>query len=655
MRNAQLAATAASSTSKQQEVKASKEDVPSSFGGGKRELRDYQRDGVRWLRYNYTQGRSVILGDEMGLGKTAQSVSMLHCVRNLHKAQGPFLIVVPLAVLPHWQREVEAWTNLHPVVFHGNEQARATILDYEWATEPRGSGGTGRFAKGWGRDTLRHPKFDVSPRTKSSSRAPSTFARWTTGPTSSLTRCIGSRTSSAGPSRRSRRSALPTLALTGTPLQNNVGELWTILNLLDEAAFPSSDDFLDKFGDMTSASQVQALTDALRPYLLRRTKQDVDLGITPMEETLVNVEITNYQKQTYKALLEQNRTLLLRGATAVQGPSFNNLAMQLRHCCNHPFLIKGVVRPSCTSPMTRPTSRLVASSGKLVLLDKLLPKLKAQGHRVLLFSQFTMLLDLLEDYIRLSGYSYERRRGVTGNARQAAIDRYSSRARPPSSSSSARARAAWASTSSPPTRSSSTTPTGTRRTTCRHRRAAIVLGRPRWSPCTGSSRVARTSTRCTSAPTRSSASSRPSSAVTTTPPPTPPTGARRARRERRRPQTRRRRRRARPRRLNLCSSTARRISSPMSTTRASRPSPRSRSIRFSRDAPPRARIRMMPRGGSSPFRRAAPLRRRRSCLRTARRHPLTWTIPTFGARCWGRRRATARDLTTRWVVERSLQ
>ena len=92
--------------------------------------------------------------------------------------------------------------------------------------------------------------------------------------------------------------SIPTLALTGTPLQNNVGELWTILNLLDEAAFPSAEAFHEKFGDMTSAAQVQALTDALKPYLLRRTKRDVDLGITPMEETLVNVEITNYQKKT---------------------------------------------------------------------------------------------------------------------------------------------------------------------------------------------------------------------------------------------------------------------------------------------------------------------------------------------------------------------
>jgi SNF2 family DNA or RNA helicase len=151
---------------------------------------------------------------------------------------------------------------------------------------------------------------------------------------------------------------------------------------------------------------VSALTEKLRPYLLRRTKGDVDLGLTPMEETLLSVEITNYQKQCYRALLEQNRSLLLRGATGVAGPSFNNLAMQLRHCCNHPFLIKGVVQSEGLHAVDDATytERLVASSGKLVLLDKLLPRLRDQGHRVLLFSQFTMLLDLVEDYIRLRDY-----------------------------------------------------------------------------------------------------------------------------------------------------------------------------------------------------------------------------------------------------------
>jgi len=218
------------------------------------------------------------------------------------------------------------------------------------------------------------------------------------------------------------------LALTGTPLQNNVGELWTMLDMLEPGAFGSQESFNESFGDMRSAEEAQLLVEKLRPHLLRRTKEDVNLGIMPMEETLISVEITNFQKQTYRALLEQNRALLLHGHAGISGPSFNNLSMQLRHCCNHPFLIKGVREAEGIDLMDERMylECLVSSSGKLVLLDKLLPKLQAQGHRVLLFSQFTMLLDLLEDYVRLRGYSYERLDGgIVGDKRQAAIDRFS--------------------------------------------------------------------------------------------------------------------------------------------------------------------------------------------------------------------------------------
>ncbi|EOD17057.1 Chromodomain helicase DNA binding protein, partial [Emiliania huxleyi CCMP1516] len=210
------------------------------------------------------------------------------------------------------------------------------------------------------------------------------------------------------------------LLLTGTPLQNHVGELWAMLNVLDPARFDDADRFLASYGDLQSAEQVRALTELLRPYLLRRTKRDVDLGLVPMEETLLHVEITAYQKTCYRAILEQNRSLLLRGADARTGPSFLNMHMQLRHVCNHPFLLRGVVQAEGLEAASD-----AEYAERLVLLDKLLPSLRAQGHRVLLFSQFRMLLDLLEDYVAHRGFSHERLDGgVTGERRQAAIDRF---------------------------------------------------------------------------------------------------------------------------------------------------------------------------------------------------------------------------------------
>ena len=120
--------------------------------------------------------------------------------------------------------------------------------------------------------------------------------------------------------------------LTGTPVQNSTAELFSLLNLLDPARFGDAEDFEERYGDMHSAEQVGRLTALLRPYLLRRTKGDVDLGLAPMRETLISVEITNFQKASYRALLEQNRELLLRGAEGATNPDPNpslSLALSL--------------------------------------------------------------------------------------------------------------------------------------------------------------------------------------------------------------------------------------------------------------------------------------------------------------------------------------
>ena len=414
---------------------SSTDDVPETFTEGRppvaggRALRDYQRDGVRWLRYNYTQGRSVMLGDEMGLGKTAQSAQMLHCLHALHGVRDPFLLVVPLSTLQHWQRELNAWTTLHSVVFHGSKEARDVLMQYEWVGAAKGPRRGGR-GSGWSGAAVAQPRFDACITTyETLVNCADIFRkvkRWGYLVLDEAHRLKNKEGQALGVIKSLQIEHK--LALTGTPLQNNIGELWSILNLLDPAKFDDLDQFEEQYGDMHSAEQVAALTASLRTYLLRRTKEDVDLGLQPMLDTLISVDITNFQKQCYKAILEQNRTLLFKGAEGVTGPSFNNVAMQLRHCCNHPFLIKGIVQAEGLEHAEDATwlERLVQSSGKLALLDKLLPKLQKQGHRVLVFSQFKMLLDLIEDYVRLREYEYERLDGsVTGEARQAAIDRFS--------------------------------------------------------------------------------------------------------------------------------------------------------------------------------------------------------------------------------------
>lgn len=160
-------------------------------------------------------------------------------------------------------------------------------------------------------------------------------------------------------------------------------ELWTLLNFINPDTFDNLDQFLGQYGDMKSQEIITDLHETIRPYILRRLKEDVEKSVPPKEETLIEVELTVLQKQYYRALYEKNLKFLHRNKKSpIDGPSINNLAMQLRKCCNHPFLLTGVeTEVRSQKPTENAIDSLVNSSGKFVLLDKLLPRLKADGHR----------------------------------------------------------------------------------------------------------------------------------------------------------------------------------------------------------------------------------------------------------------------------------
>ena len=143
------------------------------------------------------------------------------------------------------------------------------------------------------------------------------------------------------------------------------------------------------------------------------------------------MELTTIQKKYYRAILERNFAFLSKGAGSTTNvPNLMNTMMELRKCCNHPFLINGAEEKilgeyNVTVVDDRHTIAMIEASGKLVLIDKLLPMLKMGGHRVLIFSQMVRCLDILEDYLVHRRYPYERIDGrVRGNMRQAAIDRF---------------------------------------------------------------------------------------------------------------------------------------------------------------------------------------------------------------------------------------
>ena len=222
-------------------------------------------------------------------------------------------------------------------------------------------------------------------------------------------------------------------------------ELWTLLNWVDDRAFELYDKFIANYGSLQTTEQVTALQQRIAPFLLRRMKEDVAKNMPKKEETIVEVELTLLQKQYYRAVLERNRQWLNRGVKGGNVPKLLNVVMQLRKVCSHPFLIEGAEEkeyeeirlrldekkeeldpPAYESQVQAEQLKvLIGSSGKLTLCDKLLPRLQAEGHRVLIFSQMKLVLNLLEQYLDLKGYEYERIDGnIRGNDRQAAIDRF---------------------------------------------------------------------------------------------------------------------------------------------------------------------------------------------------------------------------------------
>ncbi|XP_064132166.1 chromodomain-helicase-DNA-binding protein 6 isoform X4 [Loxodonta africana] len=221
--------------------------------------------------------------------------------------------------------------------------------------------------------------------------------------------------------------------LTGTPLQNSVEELFSLLNFLEPSQFPSETAFLEEFGDLKTEEQVKKLQSILKPMMLRRLKDDVEKNLAPKQETIIEVELTNIQKKYYRAILEKNFSFLAKGANQHNMPNLINTMMELRKCCNHPYLINGAEEKiledfrKTHSPDASDfqLQAMIQAAGKLVLIDKLLPKLIAGGHKVLIFSQMVRCLDILEDYLIQRRYTYERIDGrVRGNLRQAAIDRF---------------------------------------------------------------------------------------------------------------------------------------------------------------------------------------------------------------------------------------
>ncbi|XP_071091615.1 chromodomain-helicase-DNA-binding protein 8-like isoform X2 [Haliotis cracherodii] len=396
-------------------------DETRSYKGGNT-LREYQLEGVNWLTFCWYNGQNCILADEMGLGKTIQSITFLYEMYH-YGVKGPYLVIVPLSTLGNWQREFETWTDMNVIVYHGTSPSRNMLQEYEMY-----------FKDDQGVKLPNIYRFNALITTYEvilSDLELLTTIEWRATVIDEAHRLKNKNCRLMEGLRQI--DIEHRVLLTGTPLQNNTEELFSLLNFLNPTKFNSSQSFVHDFGELKTESQVDELKKILKPMMLRRLKEDVEKNLAPKEETIVEVELTNIQKKYYRAILERNFTFLSKAGSYANVPNLMNTMMELRKCCNHPYLVQGAedkileeAREKYGNDTEQLCSALVHSCGKMVLMDKLLPKLKQGGHKVLIFSQMIRVLDILEDYLIQRKYLYERLDGrIRGNLRQEAIDRFS--------------------------------------------------------------------------------------------------------------------------------------------------------------------------------------------------------------------------------------
>ncbi|XP_029435334.1 chromodomain-helicase-DNA-binding protein 4 isoform X5 [Rhinatrema bivittatum] len=387
-------------------------------------LHPYQLEGLNWLRFSWAQGTDTILADEMGLGKTVQTAVFLYSLYKEGHSKGPFLVSAPLSTIINWEREFEMWApDMYVVTYVGDKDSRAVIRENEFSFEDNAIRGGKKASRMKKEASVKFHVLLTSYELITIDMAVLGSIDWA---------CLIVDEAHRLKNNQSKffrvlngYSLQHKLLLTGTPLQNNLEELFHLLNFLTPERFNNLEGFLEEFADIAKEDQIKKLHDMLGPHMLRRLKADVFKNMPSKTELIVRVELSPMQKKYYKFILTRNfEALNARGGG--NQVSLLNVVMDLKKCCNHPYLfpVAAMEAPKMPNGMYD-GGALIRGAGKLLLLQKMLKKLKDDGHRVLIFSQMTKMLDLLEDFLEHEGYKYERiDGGITGNLRQEAIDRF---------------------------------------------------------------------------------------------------------------------------------------------------------------------------------------------------------------------------------------
>ncbi|XP_009996559.1 PREDICTED: chromodomain-helicase-DNA-binding protein 1-like [Chaetura pelagica] len=343
------------------------------------QLRPYQIEGVKWLVQCHEVQHGCILGDEMGLGKTCQTISLLLYLTKKITDKERFLILCPLSVLSNWKEELERFApGLSFVTYIGNKEERpklqqnmkeqshfpVLLTTYEICLKDAA------FLKSFNWAAL---VVDEAHRLKNqSSLLYKTLSEFSVG---------------------------FTLLLTGTPIQNSLQELYSLLSLIEPDIFPREEvkEFVEYYQGIEKESEpAKELHSLLQPFLLRRVKSEVAAELPKKVEVVLYHGMSALQRKYYKAILTKDLDAF--ESETGRKVTLQNVLIQLRKCVAHPYLFNGVEPEPFEIG-----DHIVEASGKMCLLDKLLSFLYAGGHRVLLFSQMTQLLDILQDYMDYRG------------------------------------------------------------------------------------------------------------------------------------------------------------------------------------------------------------------------------------------------------------
>ncbi|XP_015066993.1 protein CHROMATIN REMODELING 19 isoform X2 [Solanum pennellii] len=436
-------------------------------------LKPYQLVGVNFLLLLYRKKiGGAILADEMGLGKTIQAITYLTLLKHLEDDPGPHLIVCPASVLENWERELKKWCPAFTVIqYHGSARS-------SYSKDLSSLSRTGQ-----------PPPFNVilvcyslferhSAQQKDDRKI---LKRWCWS-------CVLMDEAHALKDKGSyrwknlmsvARNANQRLMLTGTPLQNDLHELWSILEFMMPDLFETGDVDLKKLLNAEDKELIARIKSILGPFILRRLKSDVMKQLVPKIQTVRYVGMEKQQEDAYKEAIESYRAAslarvskqpvsLTNAAGVFSRRQISNYFLEFRKIANHPLLVrriytdddvvriarvvhpKGVFGFECT--VDRVIEELksyndfsihklllyygdnnkgvlsderVMISAKCQELAKLLPSLNLSGHRVLIFSQWTSMLDILEWTLDVIGVTYRRLDGSTQvTERQTIVDTF---------------------------------------------------------------------------------------------------------------------------------------------------------------------------------------------------------------------------------------